>query len=192
MRSKWDIGGGAPALSGAGIGAARGLGPAANENGPAPVASADGRAVVEVAADRVRLKHRSAGGFDITLAVPLPHFRGVAADVDIGPDGLLGGVRVVLVHEDPALEVALYRSASDEDLVAEWRGWSRRLGLPLIARGEGADEVLERRLGRLTVGPALARRAPRAFLKRRPKLLRRRKVGVVRPRKAALSNTRQG
>jgi hypothetical protein len=185
MRSNWDIGGGAPALAGAGVGAARGLGSAANENGPAPVASSDGRAVVEIAADRVRLKHRSAAGFDITLAVPLSHYRGVAADVDIAPDGLLGGVRVLLVHDDQALEVELYRDVSDENLVAEWRGWSRRLGLPLIARGEAEEEVLERRLGRLTVGPALARRAPRAFLKRRPKLLRRRKVGVVRPRKQA-------
>jgi hypothetical protein len=180
MRRRWDIGGGCPAVTGGAVSAPGGLGEAANENGAKPLESADGRAVIRPAERMVRLSHVGRAGLAMSVSLPLGHYRGVAADIEIDERAIAAGYRLVLAHADPALDIELYRAADDCDLVAEWRGLARDLGLPMLMRSDAGDVLARPRLGMLDVGLSAPRRAPRAFLKRRPKALRRRKVGVVR------------
>ena len=156
------------------------LGPPANDDGPAPFASADGRAVIHPAGRMVRLAHVGASGLTVSITLPLAHYSGVSADVAVGAQALDIGFRLVLAHADPGLDVELYRAADDRDLVAAWRGFARDLGLPMLMRTEAGDVGTGARIGALEVGQPSPRRAPRAFLKRRPQALRRRKVGVAR------------
>jgi hypothetical protein len=183
MTRRWDIGRGCPAVEGGAVSAIRELAMAVNDDGPTPLVSPDGRAVISRTERRVRLYHTGLSGIPMTVTVPLAHFRGVCADIEIGDDALPSGFRLILTHDDPDLEIELFRAVDDADIVAAWRALSRDLGLPMLMRTETGDLSSRDRLGALEVGPVAPRRAPRAFLRRRPKTLRRRKVGVVRPAK---------
>jgi hypothetical protein len=157
-----------------------GASPAAPANDErTPVILEDGRVRLCKAARNVRVRHRLASGQAITLNVPLAWYRGVTVDVDIDERAHLNGVRVVLAHADPALEVTVFAAPDDADIVAEWRRWSRDLGLPMMTRLETGDVPVAVRFGALAIGASAPRRIPRAFLKRRPQALRRRTGPVV-------------
>jgi hypothetical protein len=117
------------------------------------------------------------------LAVPLSDYTGVAVDVEVTEEAKLGAIRVVLAHADPAREVVLFEGADDTDVVAEWRGFARDLGLPRLMRTESGDEAVERRLGAIEIGAPAPRRMSRALLARRPKTSRRRGAPISRTRR---------
>jgi len=113
-----------------------------------------------------------------TRAVPLASYAGVA--VRIEPAGHGGAVRafVQLLHTDPALTFSLVVSEDVERVAADWREWGRMLNLPLlVVAADGTVSAPERKLGRVTVAPAKARRYHSFFAARRPRFLARRKSG---------------
>lgn len=143
-----------------------------------PIAASAGQADLWPARQAVVVRHVGRSGLPMSVTVPLKWYRGVAVDIVLDEATGVEGVRVVLAHQDPALEVQLFHAADDCDVVAEWRGWARDLNLPLLLRTEDGDVPAEKRLGPLVVGATLARRAPRTLMARRPKALRRRKAGT--------------
>lgn len=178
MSRRRDRGGVCPVVTGAGV--RFGVFPAAPANDErTPIVLENGRSRLCETARSVRVQHRLSSGQAITLNVPLSWYRGVTVDVDIDERAHLNGVRVVLAHADPALEVTLFAAPDDTDIVAEWRRWSRDLGLPMFTRLDSGDAPAATTLGALVIGPSAPRRAPRAFLKRRPQMLRRRKGPAV-------------
>lgn len=179
-----DRGGLLPAVTGAGVRIGGNPPPPANDEQRILRLSDD--AALLTGPRTVRLRRRGRSGLVWSLSVPIAWYRGVAVDVEIDAKARLEGVRVILAHDaDPGLDVTLHQSVDDRDAVAAWRGWARDLGLPMLMRTEAGDELARPRFGALDIGPAHARRAPRAFLARRPKALRRRKVGLAPPRRSA-------
>ena len=134
----------------------------------------------ELRADQRTVVIRRAGraGLPLRIAVPFDHYRGVSADIHMTERGLI--CAIILAHADPEFDVMLFRADDDEDILAEWHGWSQRLGLPLMIRTESGDIPARRRLGALHVEEICPRRARRLFLLRRPRFLRARKIGVRR------------
>lgn len=132
--------------------------------------------LVEIGPRGVVLRRRVAG-VPMKAARPLADYQGLAVAL-LDPEGDDDGVAIVLVHADPALSVTLYSAPHIDDVVAEWRGWSETLGLPmLVTEADGSRHPAYAMLGRLTVGEARGRRARRGPLKhRRPSVWRRRVV----------------
>lgn len=135
----------------------------------------DGVRVVEIASDHVVLRRRVAG-IPMRLVVRMSAFAGIALRLT-GEDG--EGVALVLAHADPSLEVTLYCAPDTSDVVAEWRGFARRFGLPmLVTRLDGRTGPAYPMIGRLVVGDPVPRRRRRSGLKqRRPSIFRRRAAG---------------
>ena len=98
----------------------------------------------------------------------------------LAPDGEQpAAVAIMLEHRDQGLTVPLFVSTDGGDAMAEWKSWSRVLGVPLlVADPDGATREPFQRIGRLAVGKPSPRRRRRARLKaRRPSILMRRKPG---------------
>lgn len=144
------------------------------------IAASGGRAAVWPLRRAIVLRHRSTSGAMISLTIPFSHFRGVSVAVDFGKEGRIAGARVILVHRDKALEVELFHAVDDLDVIAEWRGWGRDLGLPLLMRLEDGDEAAGKAVGALRMASAGARRPLQANLRRRPLIARRRGAGLER------------
>ncbi len=156
--------------------------PAAPEAWPLVFQSLDpgadkGVRLIELGLDRVVLRRRVAG-VPMKLDRPLADYEGLAVAL-LDPEGDDEGVAIVLVHADPALSVTLYSAPHIDDVVAEWRGWSETLGLPmLVTEADGTRRPAYARIGRLTVAETKARRPRRGPLKhRRPSVYRRRAAG---------------
>jgi hypothetical protein len=133
---------------------------------------------IELDRERVVL-NRAVAGIRMKVGVPLCEFRGVALRT-LPPDGTdPAAVAVTLEHRDDALTVPLYVATEGDDAMAEWKSWSRVLGVPLLVDdGEGALREPFRRIGRIGVGQPAPRRRRRAAIKwRRPSILMRRKPG---------------
>lgn len=141
-------------------------------------AEADGRLRrIELHADRVVLRRRI-GGLPLREEVAYRLYRGLAIAL-MDPQGDDESIAVVLVHDDPALSLTLYSAPHTDDVVAEWRGWSQLLGLPmLVADATGTLGAAYPTLGRLTVGTTGERRRRRSALRhRRPSMFRLRAAG---------------
>lgn len=156
--------------------------PAAPEGWPIRFQSLDpgadnGVRLIELGTDEVVLR-RHVAGVPMKLARPLARYEGLAV-VLLDPEGDDDGVAIVLVHADPALSVTLYSAPHIDDVVAEWRGWSETLGLPmLVTEADGTRRPAYAMLGRLVMAEARARRPRRGPLKhRRPSVYRRRAAG---------------
>ncbi|MBS9477220.1 DUF6101 family protein [Ancylobacter radicis] len=132
---------------------------------------------IELYRDHLVLRRRSAGA-PMKLRLALSAYQGLAVAL-LDPEGDDDGVAIVLVHADPALSVTLYSAPHIDDVVAEWRGWSTALGLPmLITEADGSRRPAYQMIGRLTVAtPRLRRRRRGALKHRRPTMLRRRAPG---------------
>jgi hypothetical protein len=133
---------------------------------------------IELDRERVVLK-RAVAGIRMRVGVPLREFRGVALRT-LPPDGSEpAAVAVTLEHRDEALTVPLYVADEGDDAMAEWKSWSRVLGVPLlVADDDGALREPFRRIGRVALGKSAPRRRRRAAIKwRRPSILMRRKPG---------------
>lgn len=131
--------------------------------------------------ERVVLKRPSAIGVDMTLAVPVRAYAGIAARVET-TEGFAPQVIVELRHPDPALTVPLVVGEATGDVAADWQAWARTLNLPLLVVGQDgrAVEALER-LGALTIAGVKPRRRISFLTGRRSRFLRRRKVGHAGP-----------
>jgi hypothetical protein len=136
---------------------------------------------VELHRERVILR-RAVRGMRIALNVPVQAFLGVAIRLTPEAGDVPAGVAVVLEHRDPALSIELYSAQDSDDVVAEWRQWSRVLGLPpLVTGSDGKFSEPFPRLGAVRCNPPAQRRRRRSALqRRRPKFLVRRRAGVAR------------
>jgi hypothetical protein len=113
------------------------------------------------------------------VGVPIREFRGVTLKT-LPPEGNdPAAVAVMLEHRDSALSVPLFVADEGCEAMAEWKSWSRVLGLPLLVDdGDGAVREPFRRIGQLGVGPASPRKKRRAAIRwRRPSILMRRQPG---------------
>jgi hypothetical protein len=133
---------------------------------------------IELDRERVVLR-RAVRGIPMKVGVPMSDFRGVMLTT-LPPDGEEpAAVAVMLEHRDSALSVPLFVANEGDEAMAEWKSWSRVLGVPLlVADDNGALREPFRRIGRLAVGQPAPRRRRRAAIKwRRPSILMRRKPG---------------
>lgn len=156
--------------------------PAPRTGRPLPAQPADRRAddharTVSLSRDTVRID-RTVGGIAMRVAVPVRNYQGVALTLASDAEGALA-YRLHLVHADRDLCVALDEASDDQDIVADWRLWSRFLRLPaLVERRPGAVERADPSLGDLLLGEGATERRPRRS-RRRPRFLLRRKTGVL-------------
>lgn len=142
-------------------------------------AGADGQVRhIELDRDRVVLR-RAVRGIAMKVGVPVHEFRGVSMRM-LPPDGAEpAAIAILLEHRDRGLSVPLCIAAEGCDAAAEWKSWSRVLGLPLLVEdGDGTLREPFARVGRLAAGtPAPRRRRRGAMRSRRPSILMRRKPG---------------
>ena len=150
---------------------------------PARYAARDGGAdgqVRQIELDRERVVlMRAVRGIRMKVRMPVREFRGVTMRT-LPPEGEEpAAVAIVLEHRDSALSVPLFVAPEGDDAVAQWKSWSRVLGVPLLVEeGDGSLREPFRRIGRLSVGAPSPRRRRRGTLKsRRPSILFRRKPG---------------
>lgn len=121
---------------------------------------------------------RRLAGLPLTVVVPVGVFRGVAVRMT-AVDGGQVTVSIELLHNDPALSLPLVVTDSYDDVLADWRAWSRTLGLPLlIVEADGSLAEPMPQIGRLRYDGAVPRRRP-PMAARRPRFLRRRKTGAA-------------
>jgi hypothetical protein len=133
---------------------------------------------VELGRERVVLR-REVRGIPMTIGVRVTEFAGVTMRT-LPPEGEEpAAVAIMLEHRDHGLTVPLFVATEGDDAMAQWKSWSRVLGVPLlVADGDGALREPFRRIGRLAVGAPTPRRRRRSAIKRRrPSILLRRKPG---------------
>lgn len=142
-------------------------------------AAADGQVrEVELGRERVVLR-REVRGIAMRIGVDVAEFAGVTMRT-LAPEGEEpAAVAVMLEHRDRGLTVPLFVATEGDDAMAQWKSWSRVLGVPLLVDdGEGALREPLRRIGRVGLGQPAQRRRRRAAIKwRRPSILMRRKPG---------------
>jgi hypothetical protein len=118
-------------------------------------------------------------GIGMRVGVPVREFRGVTMRT-LPPEGEEpAAIAIVLEHHDGGLSVPLFVAIEGDDAVAQWKSWSRVLGVPLlVVESDGALREPFRRIGRIGVGQPAPRRRRRAAIRwRRPSILLRRKPG---------------
>lgn len=143
---------------------------------------ADGRVRhVELHRERVILR-RAVQGMRVALNVPVTAFLGVAVRLTAATDEAPARVAVMLEHRDPALSIELYAAPDSTDVVAEWRLWSRVLGVPqLVLDKDGNLSEPYLRIGSVRhKAPAARRRRRSPLAKRRPRFLARRRMVMKR------------
>lgn len=120
-------------------------------------------------------------GIPMAMRMPMALFEGVAVRMAVDPadpDGE-GLVILELLHRDPHLSLPLSVAHDLDDVVADWKAWSKVLTLPmLIVELDGSWRAVETRLGAVVVAPTRPRRRRSVLAGRRPRFLTRRKVGL--------------
>lgn len=133
---------------------------------------------IELGRERV-VFHRTKSGIPMKVGVQVTEFTGVAMRM-LPPEGEEpAAVAIILQHRDTGLNVPLFVASDGGDAMAEWKCWSRVLGVPLLVAdaGGGFREPFGR-MGRVALGKPSPRRRRRATIKaRRPSILMRRKPG---------------
>ena len=135
---------------------------------------------VELHRERVVVR-RAVRGMRMALNVPVSVFLGVALRIMPAEGERPASAAVVLQHRDPDLSLELFTASDSDDVMAEWRAWSRALGLPLlVADSDGSLREPFARLGSLQVeAPRPRRRRCSTLCKRRPSILMRRRPGRI-------------
>jgi hypothetical protein len=145
-----------------------------------------GQATVLLDADQALVSRPLPSGAPATMRMPMSVFEGVA--VRILPDRVDahgetipdGRVVIELLHRDPQLSVPLSVVDDLDDVVADWKVWSRVLSLPmLLVESDGSWRPVDHRLGAIAVAGPKPRRRRSVLAGRRPRFLVRRKVGVM-------------
>jgi hypothetical protein len=133
---------------------------------------------VELNRERVVLR-REVRGIRMKIGVSVSEFAGVTMRTLPAEGEEPAAVAIMLEHRDNGLTVPLFVATDGDDALAQWKSWSRVLGVPLLVDdGDGALREPFRRMGRLAVGSPAPRRRRRAAVKwRRPSILMRRKPG---------------
>ena len=136
---------------------------------------------VELHRERVILR-RAVQGMRVALNVPVTAFLGIAVRLIAATGEEPARAAVMLEHRDPALSIELFAAPDSDDVMAEWRLWSRVLGLPLlVADADGIVSEPFPRLGAVRLKAPTARRRRRSPLaKRRPRFLVRRRMSMKR------------
>ena len=116
-------------------------------------------------------------GVAIKIKVPVEEFIGVAVSTSISEDGVLTSA-IELVHGDPDLNYRVFEEAGNQNVVAEWQNWGKKLRLPLyIKAGDGSMLPYSQQVDGVMVGQVTSRRKLMAESARRPRFLNRRKPG---------------
>jgi len=139
---------------------------AANDNGPRdPVKTVTLRRMLEQS------------GVAIKIKVPVTEFIGVAVATRISEEGVLTS-SIELVHSDPELNYRVFEEEGNQNVVAEWQNWGKKLRLPLyIKAGDGAYMPYGQQVDGVMLGQSAGRRKLVAEANRRPRFLNRRKPG---------------
>lgn len=140
---------------------------AANDNGPKdPVKTVTVRRMLEQS------------GVAIKIKVPVTEFIGVAVATRISEEGVLTS-SIELVHSDNELNYRVFEEEGNQNVVAEWQNWGKKLRLPLfIKAGDGAYMPYSQQVDGVMVGHSQSRRKLVAEANRRPRFLNRRKPGA--------------
>ena len=135
---------------------------------------------VELHRERVVLR-RALRGMRMALNMPVAASDGVALWLVPGEEGGEDTLAVVLKHRDPTLSLPLFVTSRPDEALAEWRAWSKLLGVPLLlAEQRGSVPTARAQLDRLQIERPRPRRRRRSALKaRRPSILLRRGSGKV-------------
>lgn len=136
---------------------------------------------------------RSVAGMHMALNMPLTAFAGVAIRLNAGDDNQPATVAVVLEHKDPGLALPLFVSIEADEAFAEWRAWSKALGVPLlVADDEGGWREAFAHMGGVRIDVVCPRRRRHSGLqRRRPSILSRRKPGKLSTAASVYSNERE-
>lgn len=111
------------------------------------------------------------------MSLPIRAFRGVAVRISAGPDGDLTAL-LELNHSDASLSLTLLVADDPAELAADWKAWSRCLGLPmLLIEPDGKTTRPVETMGRVEIQAPKPRRMHSYFASRRPRFLARRKAG---------------
>lgn len=134
--------------------------------------------IVELHHDRLVVR-RTVRGIRMAVHQPLQAFQGIAMRV-VAREDAAPLITLALEHNDPGLTIFLYASTDEDDVVAEWRSWSKALRLPLLLqRPDGTMSAAIRLIGMLRYDGALERRHARTVLMgRRPRIAQRRRRGL--------------
>ena len=149
-----------------------------------------GERAITLEQDRVLLARRL-GPMAMNISLSVASYRGVALRILPGMSEAEDRVVVVLTHRDRAFDVPLFEAHDDGDVIAEWRLWATKLGLPLLIEGvDGHLVAAETRLGELTVERPRPRRRHSLLAGRRPRFpdappRRHDAVGATRPSRRA-------
>jgi hypothetical protein len=127
----------------------------------------------------VIVHHVGRTGVPVRIAVPFEHYKGICADIRYGQHGL--ECNVVLAHDNADYEVTLFSAQDDENILAEWNSWAKKLDMPLMIRTEHGDTMARPKFGALNVNGVSPRRARNMFLVRRPRFLRARLATELTP-----------
>ena len=140
---------------------------AANDNGPKdPVKTVTVRRMLEQS------------GVAIKVKVPVTEFIGVAVATAITEEGVLSS-SIELVHADGELNYKVFEELGNQNVVAEWQNWGKKLRLPLfIKAGDGQYMPYSQQVDGVMVGNSAARRKLASEAGRRPRFLNRRKPGM--------------
>jgi hypothetical protein len=110
-------------------------------------------------------------------SLPMRAFRGVAVRIVAGASGEVTAL-LELNHSDPALSLTLLVAEDPAELAADWKAWSRSLGLPmLLIEPDGKITRPVETLGPVEIAAPKPRRMYSYFASRRPRFLARRKTG---------------
>lgn len=136
-----------------------------------------GEAAVVIDRNQAMVCRRLPSGIPMAMRLPMAAFEGVAVRIATdGPDD--DHVVVELLHHDPHLSLPLSVADDVADVVADWKAWSRVLGLPMVlVEVDGSRRMLEERLGSLKIAAVRPRRRRSVLAGRRPRFLTRRKTG---------------
>lgn len=149
----------------------------ANDNGPKPTNNPAGGDTEAVKTVTVR-KTLDKSGVAIKMKVPVSEYIGVAVSTSITEDGVLSSA-IELVHDDADLHYRVFQEIGNNDVVAEWQNWGRKLQLPLfIKSGDGELLPYSQKVDGVVLGDTTTRRRTANQANRRPRFLNRRKPGA--------------
>ncbi len=114
-------------------------------------------------------------GVTIKIKVPVSEYYGVAVATIINEEGELSS-EITLVHADSELNYRVYKELGNQNVVAEWQNWGKKLRLPLyIKAGDGNLMPYSQQVSGVLLGNSNERKKAIGEGNRRPRFLNRRK-----------------
>ena len=114
-------------------------------------------------------------GVAIKIKVPVSEYYGVAVSTIINEEGALSS-EITLVHNDEELNYRVYKELGNQNVVAEWQNWGKKLRLPLfIKSGNGELMPYSQQVDGVLLGNSNQRKKAIGETSRRPRFLNRRK-----------------